>query len=330
MSWKIILKFDINDYTQYKPIKRTVQEIFITLKQMKTSTTSYILPCIILGMCLFLSFSCHKKDDPSGPVIDITMVNIPAGTFLMGSPTSEVSRDADEAQYSVTLSAFRMSKYEITNAQFATFLNAKNIGNNGLYLAGSFPTQPLVYASSGNIDWGLHYTGGKWVPVTGYENYPAIFLTWFGATEFATYVGGHLPTEAQWEYACRAGTTTPFSTGNCLSNTQANYNWSSPYNTCTNTVTIPTGATQAVGSYPANAYGLNDMHGNDWEWCSDWYGPYPTTAQTNPTGATTSTIKVIRGGSCIYFARNCRSADRNYSSPDSYSGFVGIRVVKAP
>ena len=297
---------------------------------MKFKRSYLIFPGIILGLCLSLIYSCHKNDDTEGSLPDITMVSIPAGTFTMGSPLGEVSRDQDETQYSVTLSAFRMSKYEITNAQFAVFLNARKIGSDGLYAAGSFPTQALVYASSGNIDWGLHYVGGQWVPVVGYENHPAIFLTWYGASEFAAYMGGHLPTEAQWEYACRAGTTTPFSTGSCLSNTQANYNWSSPYNTCSNTVTIPLSSTQAVGSYPANAFGLNDMHGNDWEWCSDWYGNYPTTAQTDPTGAATGSARVIRGGSCIYDARYCRSADRNKSSPDSYSGFVGIRLVLAP
>ena len=274
--------------------------------------------------------SCHKKDDPKDSIPNITMVNIPAGTFTMGSSNAELNRDADETQFSVTISAFRMSKYEITNEQFATFLNSKSIGSDGLYKAGSFPTQPLVYASTGTIDWGLHFTGGKWVPVAGFENYPAIFLTWYGATEFATYVGGHLPTEAQWEYACRGATTTPFNTGTCLSSTQANYNWSTPYSTCTNTIKTPPNATQAVGTYPPNAYGLYDMHGNDWEWCSDWYGTYPSGAQTNPSGAVTGTTKVIRGGSCTYYAVNCRSADRNYSIPNSYSGFVGIRVVLAP
>jgi sulfatase modifying factor 1 len=297
---------------------------------MKKKTSYLISLAVFMGICLLLIYSCHKKDDPKDSVPNIAMVTIPAGTFTMGSTSGEVSRDPDETQYTVTLSAFRMSKYEITNEQFASFLNSKSIGIDGLYKAGSFPTQPLVYASSGNIDWGLHFTGGKWVPVAGFENHPAIFLTWYGATEFATFVGGHLPTEAQWEYACRAGTTTPFNTGTCLSNTQANYNWSSPYNTCTNTITTPPNATQAVGSYPANTYGLYDMHGNDWEWCSDWYGVYPATAQTNPTGALTGTSKVIRGGSCIYYAKYCRSADRNSSSPDSYSGFVGIRVVMAP
>ncbi len=255
---------------------------------------------------------------------------IPAGTFTMGSPGSEVNRYSDEAQYQVTLSAFRMSKYEITNTQYAAFLNAKSIGSNGLYAAGAYPTQALIYASSDSYDFGLHYSGSQWVPATGYENAPVINVTWYGATEYATYIGGTLPTEAQWEYACRAGTTTPFNTGAFLTNLQANYNWAYPYNGGTNTVTTYPGKTQTVGTYAANAYGLYDMHGNVWEWCSDWYGTYPTAAQTNPTGATTGSYRVIRGGSWDSDARYCRSAFRNSSDPsDSYS-FIGFRVVFVP
>jgi hypothetical protein len=149
--------------------------------------------------------------------LKIELASIPAGTFTMGSPTNEPNRDSDETQFQVTLSAFRMSKYEITNAQYAAFLNAKNIGSDGKYAAGAYPTQPLIYASSGSYNWGLNYTGGQWAPVAGYENHPVINVTWYGATEFATYVGGALPTEAQWEYAARGGTTTAFHTGACLS-----------------------------------------------------------------------------------------------------------------
>jgi len=259
---------------------------------------------------------------------------IPAGTFTMGSPESEVNSYLDETQHEVTLSAFRMSKYEITNAQYAAFLNAKSIGSDGLYAAGAYPTDTLIYASSDSSNWGLHFSGTQWMPVAGYETSPVINVTWYGAAEFATYVGGSLPTEAQWEYACRAGTTSPFSTGTCLTNLQANYYWGAPYGTCTNTVTTYPGKPQPVGTYAANAYGLYDMHGNVWEWCADWYGDYPTSPQTNPTGSATGLYRVFRGGSWYSDAEYCRSAYResNYLSnyPNSYSIDVGFRVVFVP
>lgn len=251
---------------------------------------------------------------------------IPAGTFTMGSPTNEPNRKTDETQHSVTLSSFRMSKYEITNAQYATFLNAKNIGSDGKYVAGAYPTHKLIYASDkihwGFCNWGLNYTGGQWIPVAGYENHPVIYVTWYGASEFATYAGGTLPTEAQWEYACRAGTTSPFNTGNFLTNLQANYNWAYPYE-------CPF-ETQGVGTYAANAYGLYDMHGNVWEWCNDWYGTYPTTAQTNPTGVTTGSGRVTRGGGYHNFAQNCRSALRGFDDPYYSNSTLGFRVVLVP
>ena len=259
---------------------------------------------------------------------DIPTSAIPSGTFTMGSPTTEVNRYSDERQYEVTLSAFRMSKYEITNAQYAAFLNAKGIGSNGIWASAPvYKTQTLIYADNFG---GLTYSGSQWVPVAGYENAPVINVTWYGATEYATYIGGTLPTEAQWEYACRAGTTAPFNTGNYLTNLQANYNWAYPYNDGINSVTTYPGMTQAVGTYPANAWGLFDMHGNVWEWCNDWYDTYPTTTQTNPTGATTGSGRVIRGGSWYDYAQLCRSAFRYYNYPYNYNSFIGFRVVFVP
>lgn len=253
---------------------------------------------------------------------------IPAGNFTMGSPLTEVNRSTNETQYQVTLTAFRMSKYEITNTQYAAFLNAKNIGSTGIWAtAPVYPTQALIYA---NTSWGLTYSGSQWVPVTGYENAPVIYVTWYGATEYATYIGGTLPTEAQWEYACRAGTTTPFNTGNFLTNLQANYNWAYPYNGGTNTVTTYPGKTQPVGTYAPNTYGLSDMHGNVWEWCADWYGTYPTTAQTNPTGVATGSSRVIRDGSWSHSAQDCRSACRTGSAPSNCGNDGGFRVVLVP
>lgn len=265
--------------------------------------------------------------DTTSP-ININLANMPAGTFTMGSPANEVERDPGETQHSVTLNAFRMSKYEITNAQYAVFLNAKSIGADGLYAAGTYPSQVLISSSIGSYDWGLHYTAGQWVPAPGYENHPVIYVTWYGAMEFATYAGGRLPTEAEWEYACRAGTPTPFNTGNCLSETQANYDWRHPYINCPGNIGFTGWATRKVDNYPSNAWGLYNMHGNVWEWCSDWAGPYSNTDQTNPTGAVTGSIRLIRGGGNSNVAGSCRSGFRNFNyAPEYKSSTIGIRLV---
>ena len=264
------------------------------------------------------------KPIPKSKNINISLVSIPSGTFTMGSPADEVNH---EIEHQVRLSAFQMSKYEITNMQFAAFLNAKGIGSDGKDVAGTYPTEALIYASDENHDWGLHYTNGKWIPVTGYEKNPVINVTWYGASEFATYVGCELPTESQWEYACRANTTTAYNTGACLSNTQANYSWDHPQTGCTNTNTKAPGTTQPVGSYPANAFGLYDMHGNVWEWCSDWFNSYPTSAQTNPKGSASGSYRVFRGGSWYYISRYCRSAFRNGYYPNNSNNSLGFRIV---
>ena len=251
---------------------------------------------------------------------------IPAGTFTMGSPTTEPQRQTDEVQHQVTLSSFRMSTYETTNAQYAAFLNANNIGGDGIYAAGAYPNEPLIY-DCGN---GLSYTGAQWHAATGFENHPVVCVTWYGAQEFATYAGGRLPTEAEWEYACRGETTSAFNTGACLNNTQANYNWIFPLTGCTNTSTNAPNQTLAVNSFSPNAYGLYNMHGNVWEWCADWYGAYATTLQTNPTGPTTGTLRLIRGGSFGSLAQVCRSAKRTFGNPFFNDIFYGFRLAFAP
>ncbi|MFZ4059320.1 MAG: formylglycine-generating enzyme family protein [Ferruginibacter sp.] len=213
----------------------------------------------------------------------IAWVSIPAGTFTMGSPKGEVYYTTNETQHQVSLSAFKMSKHEITFEQYDLFCDATGRSNPS------------------DEGWGR-------------GNRPVINVSWDDATAFAEWMGCRLPTEAEWEYAARGGTTTPFSTGNNLTTSQANYKGNK---------TLP------VGSFAANAYGLFDMHGNVWEWCSDWYDDYSTSAQTNPKGASSRKGRVYRGGSWENDADNCRSANRTYFTPGSRNNwdYVGFRLV---
>ncbi|GHU22901.1 hypothetical protein FACS1894172_07710 [Spirochaetia bacterium] len=137
--------------------------------------------------------------------------------------------------------------------------------------------------------------------------------------------GYRLPTEAEWEYACRGGTTTPFSTGNNITTDQANYNGNYPYKG--NVKGIYRQTTTPVGSFAANSWGLHDMHGNVWEWCWDWYGDYSTASQTDPTGAASGSDRVLRGGGWGGFAQSLRSALRVNNTPAHRNSSYGFRVV---
>jgi formylglycine-generating enzyme required for sulfatase activity len=137
--------------------------------------------------------------------------------------------------------------------------------------------------------------------------------------------GYRLPTEAEWEYACRAGTTTPFSTGNNITTNQANYN-GTPYNN--NAKGQNRLRTMPVFTFEPNPWGLHEMHGNVSEWCWDWYGDYVSTAQTDPTGASFGTYRVIRGGSWNNSAAGARSALRNTIAPSYRYASVGFRLTR--
>ena len=229
------------------------------------------------------------------PTFPIQWVSIPAGTFTMGSPSFEPDRESNEgSQHSVSLSGFKMSKYEVTFAQYDAFCDATG------------RQKP---------------NDGGW----GRGNRPVINVDWNDATAFAQWMGGRLPTEAEWEYACRAGTTSPFNTGSCLSSSEANYYGIYPYSTCAQGTFL--GKPQPAGSYAPNAWGLYDMHGNVWEWCSDWYGGYSSGAQTNPEGPSSGSFRVQRGGGWNNHGRYCRSAYRSYYGPSGRFNNIGFRLV---
>ena len=225
---------------------------------------------------------------------DIEFVNIPGGTFIMGSPITEPGRKDDEIQHKVTLSAFKMSKYPITFVQYDMFCEATG------------RTKP----------WGFKR-----------GNMPVTEVSWYDAKAFAEWMGCRLPTEAEWEYAARANTTTPFYTGDCLTFEQANFNGQKPYTNCDTSKNI--GKPLPVGSFPPNAFGLYDMCGTIWEWTNDWYGKYDVNDTINPKGPETGRKKVDRGGGWYDPAWRCRLAYRaGGDTPYSRGTGIGFRIVK--
>jgi formylglycine-generating enzyme required for sulfatase activity len=210
--------------------------------------------------------------------VSFKMVAIKGGTFTMGSPTSEPERTGNETQQSGTLSSFYMGVTEVTQALWQAVM-----GNNpSCFQADNLPVE--------NVSW----------------NDCQKFISKLNQLTGKSY---RLPTEAEWEYACRAGTSTPFSTGENLTTSQANYDGNYPYNGNAKGQYLK--KTRPVGSFTPNAWGLYDMHGNVSEWCSDWSGDYSTSAQTNPQGATSGSYRVIRGGNWRDGAPSCRVAVRH-------------------
>ncbi len=224
-------------------------------------------------------------------------VHIPKGTFLMGSPDGEMEAKADQKpQHRVEITQdFYLGKFEVTQAQYKAVKGADPSSSKG----GRLPVENVSWDDAGGFCSTLSARVKRKV---------------------------ELPTEAEWEYACRAGTTTPFHFGSKLNGDLANCNGDEPYGT--EVKGANKGKTVEVGSYPANPWGLHDMHGNVWEWCRDYYGPYDkVTSLIDPFQSTkqSSDYRIIRGGSWFGSARDCRSAGRRSLPPDNRRGY-GFRV----
>jgi formylglycine-generating enzyme required for sulfatase activity len=222
---------------------------------------------------------------------------IPPGQFTMGSPQEEEWHRPDETLHRVTLTkAFYMGTTEVTQGQWKA-------------LMGKTPS---------------FFTG---------DALPVETVTWEEAAEFCRKLSEkegaryRLPSEAEWEHACRAGTTTPFHTGHTISTDQANYDGNHTYAGGPKGVFRET--TTAAGSFAPNAWGVHDVHGNVWEWCADWYGEYPKGAARDPTGPARGEKRIVRGGCWINFPAVCRSANRGKVVPVSWNFHFGFRVVRA-
>jgi sulfatase modifying factor 1 len=238
----------------------------------------------------------------------------PSGRFTMGSPASEPDREKDEDQVSVTLTrGFWLGKHEVTQGEWERIMRAT--------LAEQRDKADPKYS--------LYGEGA---------NYPMYYVNHDEATEFCRKLTDQerkaarlpadweyrLPTEAQWEYACRAGTKTATAFGDKLGSDQANFDGNSPYNGADKGEYLK--RTAIVGSYKANAWGLHDMHGNVWEWCRDWYKE-TLPGGTDPDVTEKASYRVLRGGCWSDEGGLCRSALRRRNTPDDRHLYIGFRLA---
>ena len=256
--------------------------------------------------------------------VDFAFRWCPAGTFQMGSPTYEGDRNSNETQHEVTLTkGFWLLETPVTVGMWRAFVSATGYRLGSGY-EGKGVWDCIAGSYSKSLDWnnpGFSQTDSHSVTTIDFEG-ARNFCSWLGAESGESIV---LPTEAPWEYACRAGTRTPFSFGSMLNGGQANCDGNYPYGTSTKGPYLK--RTSETGVYGENNWGLRDMHGNVWEWCADWFGDYGSGPQTDPTGPSSGSYRVLRGGGWHYFARRCRSANRNADDPSNRNSDYGFRLV---
>ena len=254
----------------------------------------------ILGMIPLGSYANAQSPKEITNSIGMKLVLIPKGTFMMGSPIEEEGAENNEKQHQVTIGKdYYLGVTEVTQGQYE-----KVMGTNPSY----FQTRVIRKSDS--------------------SMYPVEQVSWEDAVEFCKKLSElpeekkagrvyRLPTEAEWEYACRAGSKTAYSFG-ADSKTLGDYAW---FGGNSGQQTHP------VGEKKANAWGLYDMHGNVWEWCSDWYGVYPMGSVSDPSGPSEGSVRVYRGGCWSGGAAFCRSAVRLWFVPSNRIDDYGFRVA---
>ncbi|MCF8145587.1 MAG: formylglycine-generating enzyme family protein [Deltaproteobacteria bacterium] len=236
--------------------------------------------------------------------LGMNFVRIPAGTFTMGSPPDEEGRKDNETPHEVTLSRpFYMQTTEVTVKQWRAIMGS-----------------PLFFKKKGSDDM------------------PVVKISWDDCMAFLEKLNARkegvyrLPTEAEWEYACRGGSDSVYGWGDTIDCSKAMYaNNSLKAGDCLKYVKsrgLSTDDPAPVRSYAPNAWGLYDLPGNAWEWCQDWYGPYPQGSVVDPQGPRSGSVRVRRGGSWYGHWERCRCANRNFSHPASRYQTTGFRLVR--
>lgn len=258
---------------------------------------------IFLVMVLLPAATGYAQEKKRVNALGMEFVLIPAGTFIMGSPPTEKQRDSSEVQHEVTISeAFYMQTTEVTVGQWREVM-------------------------------GWRFLARK----KGDDDMPVVKVSWHDCRNFIEKLNRRagdryeLPTEAQWEYAARAGSRTAYFWGDRIDCTRAMYaNNPKQYDACISANTVlglASGQPAAVKRYPPNAWGLYDMHGNAWEWCLDLFGPYQAAPVVDPCRTDAGHDRVRRGGSWFGPGQACRSANRAYAHPMSRLQNTGFRLV---
>lgn len=301
---------------------------------MNKKVVALIIAIIIVGVISGLIYVMNKQDENGNETNNLGSTNnaeltndlilINGGTYLMGSPETEMQRETDEVQHEVTVSDFYIGRYEVTQKEYEDVMgeNPSNFEGENLPVENVTWYEAIEYCNKLSEKEGLTpvYT------IDG-EN-----VSWDRSAN-----GYRLPTEAEWEYAARAGTTTPFNTENSISDEEANYYGHYPYGieenyfTQENLETEPgeyRQTTVEVNSFSPNKWGLYNIHGNVAEWCFDYYGAYDLENTDNPSGPTTGTLRVNRGGGWNDYAKHLRCAYRASTTPDQKMSNIGFRVVR--
>ena len=271
---------------------------------------------LVILAAVLIAASCAFADDG--------MIFVKGGKFLMGSPTSENWRSSDETQHEVTLSDFWIAPYEVTQKEYTSLMH----DNPSTFEGDSLPVDSVLWIEAVRFCNAKSESEG----LTPAYRIDGEKVTWDLSAD-----GYRLPTESEWEYSCRAGTSTPFNLEHSIGADEANFYGHYPYEIEENYFSqhklstkpgIYRGETVNVGSFTPNKLGLYDMHGNVGEWCWDIYAPYPSGKSTNPTGPETGTRRINRGGGWNDFAKNMRSAYRAAAPQERRLYNVGFRLVR--
>ncbi len=289
--------------------------------------SAFRLATLFLSLAILLLSGCSKDENPpeNPDAPEHEWVAVAGGSFTMGctSANSYPVIDAMPA-HPVTVSNFYMTQTEITNAQFAQFLN--HYGSDRVK-TGPYQGKTMIYETDINYAWGLKLQAEVWVPAPGMDNYPVVYVTWYGANEYCKWAGGRLPTEAEWEYAARGGIR------------KDNFEYSgdtSPRFVAWYALNSDR-RTRPVGTREPNRIGINDLSGNIAEFCSDWFNAntYITNYEKSlssvvkdPSGPETGTHKVVRGGHCKSGENMVTVYNRQWLEPEGNNNYTGFRMVK--